>query len=155
MKEVKDAEARTVESCDSGAWGSGSVWTPSQDCQTQATLPFRGHRCALSESQSQRCCAWPDRGDSAKNSLATAVGSCVQIRQAQALLPYLDGGREHCRHGPHPPSQGLQPTAESRQNRCSFTGIALSVCVCVCKRESECVCMCERACVCVRIKVCI
>lgn len=69
------------------------------------------------------------------------LGPACRSGEPQALLPYLDGGRAHChRHGPPPPSQGLQPTAESRQKKVLFHWDCVSVCVCVCKRESECVC---------------
>lgn len=102
------------ESCDSGGWDSGSFWTPSQDCQAKATLPFPWAPLrAVGVTV-------PEVGVILHKTLSPQLlGPGFRSGEPQALLPYLDGDHGHLR-GPPPSSQGLQPTDESRQNKVFF-----------------------------------
>ena len=70
------------ESCDSGGWGSGRFWTPSQDCQAKATLPFPWAPLRAVGITVLKVAVRGLTGVILHKTLTTAVGSWVQVWQA-------------------------------------------------------------------------
>lgn len=100
------------ESCDSGAWGSGSVWSPSQDCQANVTLPFPWAPLWAVGVTVPSVAVHGLTGVILQKTLSPQLlGPACRSGEPQALLPYLDGGREHCHR-------------QAGRTRCSFAGIA-------------------------------